>query len=44
MTRQPARRRPRRPVAGRELEERLAELRRRQQAQVEHDLRLLRRR
>jgi len=37
------RRRPRRLFGGRELEERLAELRRRQQAQVELDLRLLRR-
>jgi len=38
------RRRSRRPFGDRELEERLAELRRRQQAQVELDLRLLRRR
>ncbi len=44
MTRQLARRRSRQALTDEELHTRLEELRRRQQAQVEFDLRLLRRR
>jgi hypothetical protein len=44
MTQQPPRRRSRPVLTAQELQERLDELRRRQHAQVELDLRLLRRR